>query len=66
MPNFLGNPESMTKNLSFETYLMVLVQFDEKWHIIKDSYFTAQSGVKKWKLMRLEITCVLQNYVASR
>ena len=46
MPNFLENPESMTKNMSFETYLMVLVQFDEKWHIIKDSYFKAQSGVK--------------------
>ena len=42
LPNFLGDLESMTNNLSFETNLTVLAQFDEKLHIIKDSYSKVQ------------------------
>ena len=42
LPNFLGDLESMTNNLSFETNLTVLAQFDEKWHTIKDGYSKVQ------------------------
>ena len=41
-PNFLKDLESMTNNLSFETNLTVLAQFDEKWHTIKDIYSKVQ------------------------
>ena len=42
LSNFLGDPKSMTNNLSFETNLSVLAQFDKKWHTIKDSYSKVQ------------------------
>ena len=42
LSNFLGDPKSMTNNLSFETNLSVLAQFDKKWHTIKDSYSEVQ------------------------
>ena len=39
---FFRDLESMTNNLSFETNLTVLAQFDKKWHTIKDSYSKVQ------------------------
>ena len=42
LPNFLGDLASMTNNLSFETNLTVLAQFDEKWHTIKHGYSKVQ------------------------
>ena len=46
LPNLLGDLESMTNNLLFETNLTVLAQFDKKWHTIKDSYSKVKKRVK--------------------
>ena len=61
-PNFLGDLESMTNNLSFETNLTVLAQFDEKWHTIKDSYFKVQYN----KESKIEIDEVRNHLCCSK